>query len=89
MTIWKFPVRIADEFSIEMPVGAQVLSVQVQGTEPQLWALVNPKARRTMRRFRVHGTGHPVAPDIGEFVGTFQVRMGTLVFHLFDQGEEG
>jgi hypothetical protein len=86
-SIWKYPVPISDLFTILMPTGSRLLSVQVQGSEPQLWALVDPEAPIVRRALRVHGTGHDVATDIGAYVGTFQMRMGTLVFHLFDQGE--
>jgi hypothetical protein len=86
-TIWKFHVPISDLFTIVMPKGAKLLSVQYQHREPQLWALVDTTAPRVRRGLRVHGTGHPVEDDIGEHVATFQMMEGSLVFHLFDQGE--
>lgn len=87
MQIWKYPVPISDLFTITMPAGAKLLSVQSQHGEPRLWALVDPEAPRVGRGLRVHGTGHDTLPDLGNYVGTFQIRGGDLVFHLFDQGE--
>jgi len=83
-TIWKYNVG-ADEFSIQMPIGAQVLDVQLQNGLAQMWALVDPTAEMTTRQFATYGTGHPInADDHTElnYVGTFQC--GILVFHLFE-----
>ena len=59
-TIYKYPVVVDDEFTIYLPEGAQVLSVDVQQDEPQMWVLVDPAAPKTKRTFRVIGTGHPI-----------------------------
>lgn len=85
MTIWKFPFPIHDRLALEMPTGARILAVQMQGTAPCLWALVDPDAKPQSRFFYIFGTGHPV-PDkkIGAFVGTFQMAGGALVWHLFE-----
>lgn len=83
-TIWKFEIPAGDEFSLSMPVGAEILSVATQGRMPCLWALVDPEGPKVPHHFKLRGTGHPcddVNPD--EFVGTFMVQDGALVFHLF------
>jgi hypothetical protein len=91
-TIWKFPVALTDEFTITMPRKARPLTVQVQDGAPYVWALVDPGWVRVQRRFRLAGTGHPIE-DAGlwQYVGSFQLRDGALVFHLFvwptDDGE--
>jgi hypothetical protein len=40
----------------------------------------------------VYGTGHPVVDEPRKYVGTFQMRGGLLVFHVFEsnplRGEE-
>lgn len=86
-TIWKYEVPISDLFTLRMPQGAKLLDVQLQAGIPQLWALVDPSAPVVSRGLRLHGTGHDIADSIGEHVGSFQLRNGQLVFHLFDQGE--
>lgn len=82
-TIWKFPLEISDTIRLDMPLGAEVLSVQMQDGTPTLWALVEPAMPLTAYSFRVFGTGHPVPNGAGldVFVGTLQ--MGPLVFHMF------
>lgn len=87
-TIWKFPVKINDEFSLAMPAGARVLSVQDQRGGTVMWALVDDSAPKVERRFFVRGTGHPCdGLDHAVFVGTFQLHGGAIVFHLFEDKE--
>lgn len=84
MTIWKYPVEMAGLFTIAMPQGAHVLTVQTQGNAPQLWALVDPKQPVEPRRFLMLGTGHDISYQPGRYIGTFQVDGGTFVFHVFE-----
>lgn len=86
MTIWKYSLDTTDNQQVMMPLEARLLSVQTQGGSPQLWALVDPKARQVQRRIRIYGTGNPVG-EYGKFVGTYQLAGGSLVFHVFDLGE--
>lgn len=84
-TIWKYNVGVSDMFSIMMPKGAQILAVQAQRGIPQLWALVDPDQETELRYFVLFGTGHPITnADKLQYIGTFQVEQGTLVFHLFE-----
>lgn len=85
-TIWKY-VTCWDAFALMMPRGAKVLSVQVQNGVPCIWALVDPVEPVEMRRFLLVGTGHEIECTDGlSFIGTFQMRDGELVFHLFERG---
>lgn len=85
MTIWKFPLEVTDEQIIEMPMPGQSLSVQIQDGIPCLWALVNPGSPRCRVRVQTFGTGNPIDEDspLGQFVGTYQLQGGSLVFHVF------
>ena len=95
LVIWKFPVAIAPRFSISMPTGAQILSIQVQRDRPQMWVLVNPKVRPEQRHFRVVGTGHEYPVEFfssHRYLDTFQEQSGRLVLHVFEdirQTEQG
>jgi hypothetical protein len=82
--VFKYPIHPGD-VAIEMPIGARVLSVQVQHGEAVIWALVNSLELKELRKFVVVGTGHP-CPDVGRFIGTFQLPDldGSWVFHLFE-----
>lgn len=84
-TVYKYPIDLTDTFTLELPKGAQVLSVQMQGATPCLWALVDTKAEAERRTFRLAGTGHPIDESLElRFVSTFQLYGGDLVFHVFE-----
>jgi len=82
-SIWKW--TLTPDSVIGMPSGSQVLTVQEQHGEPQLWALVDPTTpTKKLRRFRVYGTGFSMPDNPGEYIGTFQEHGGALVFHVFE-----
>lgn len=81
--IWKFPLKTDDVQQIEMPEGAQILCVQMQGGNPCIWAMVDPEAEKTKRTFEIFGPGHPVPEATRMYIGTYQLYNGSLVFHLF------
>ena len=86
-TIWKFELEIADKQTIEMPVNAEILTVQTQNEIPCLWALVDPDDPKEDRVIKIFGTGHPIVYDAGvdrKYIGTYQLRGGSLVFHVFE-----
>ena len=87
-TIWKFPLQTMDSQPVMMPQRAKILTVQAQHDEPCLWAIVNPNAPREVRMIDIVGTGHPMFEDLGlerKYIGTFQLRDGDLVFHVFER----
>lgn len=86
-TIWKFPLLVTDAQEIDMPEGARLLAVQVQGDAPCVWARVEPQNPTVRRRLYIAGTGHPLYSDLHEYVATFQLPRHGLVFHVFDGGE--
>lgn len=84
-TVWKFPFQIHDSVLLTMPVGAEVLSLQVQDDRPCFWALVDPQAPREPRSFIVHETGTTISDtSLGRFVGTFQTSGGAFVWHVWE-----
>ena len=87
-TIWKFELLPDKAPCAMMPRGAKVLCVQTQNGVPCIWALCDEEEQKVTRRFVVLGTGHDADAAIGaEYVGTFQLPGGKLVFHVFDCGE--
>lgn len=86
-TIWKYPLRTTDAQAINMPAGAELLTIQVQNGEPCVWALVDPKAPGHFVTLSIYGTGHPVDTH-GEYVGTYQLGDGALVFHVFREPDQ-
>lgn len=82
--IWKFILQ--PEIDVEMPFGAEVLSVAAQGEDICLWAKVDPVAPKESRSFVGFGTGHEI-PDTAhlKFVGTAMLNLGSMVFHIFEK----
>lgn len=85
--IYKYDVPVADEFKITMPCDAEILCVQVQTGIPRIWALVSTDvdAPKTEKAFLLFGTGLEVFNE-GRYVGSFQLVLHGLVFHLFQDG---
>ena len=83
LVVHKFPLRTTDRQEIYLPVSAKVLTVQVQHGTPCLWALVDEDADLTKHSLTIVGTGHPVG-SVGEYIGTYQLDSGALVFHVFN-----
>lgn len=86
--IYKYHLAIETYQEIEIPIDAKLLSVQMQHGNPMLWALVwdfkdKPKE---MRSIWIYGTGHEISENPGEYISTFQMAGGNLVFHAFDGG---
>jgi hypothetical protein len=85
-TIYKYPIEITDEQTVSMPIGAQVLSAQMQGTQLCIWALVEVGNIDCDRRVRIFGTGNTVKLDGNwKFVDSVQERI--FVWHVFVESE--
>lgn len=83
-TIYKYPIPIIDDFTLDLPGGARILDVQIQDGKPCIWAIVDTELPPIRRWFRLAGTGHPLDKVHLIHVGTFQLKGGALVFHLFE-----
>jgi hypothetical protein len=87
MLIYKYTIPVEDYFSLDLPAGAKILTVQAQRDEPQIWALVDSGQQSNVRHnFRVAGTGHNITED-GDglnYIGTFQLFRGDFIGHLFE-----
>ena len=84
--IFKYPLEIIDTQFIELPLGAEILTVQIQGDQLCLWAMVNtlPGAIKKNRRIEIIGTGYPVPVGELKYISTFQIMDGSLIFHVFE-----
>ena len=86
MEIWKYKLELMSSKVIEMPYGAEILCVQMQGQSICLWAKVDPKARVGKREFVVIGTGHAFSDTfVGRYIGTVQTEGGLFIWHVFER----
>ena len=81
--IWKYALGPGCT-TLQIPVGGQVLTAQVQGGNVCIWVLVEPKANTEARTFTVYGTGWELADNPGVYVGTGQMVDHGLVWHVFE-----
>ena len=84
--IYKYPLEVTDTQFIELPLGAEILTAQMQGNQLCLWAMVNssPDAIKKNRRIEIIGTGYPVPTGDLKYISTFQIAGGGLTFHVFE-----
>ncbi len=86
MKVFKYAVPVLDEFILSLPIGAKILSFQIQNDSLYIWALVNEHAEEVERWFLLRGTGHDLGlpePQVN-YIGTTQMLEGHLVWHLFE-----
>jgi hypothetical protein len=86
--IYKYTLDIIDYQEIEIPKCAIIRALQTQDGGPKLWVEVDSNQIVEIRRFEIFGTGHIIMEDMGvsrEYIGTFQVRDGALVFHVYER----
>ncbi|MGG7470785.1 DUF7352 domain-containing protein [Chryseobacterium arthrosphaerae] len=81
-TIYKYQLETTDQQTITMPVGSEIISLQIQHGVPCIWAKVNTYNEVGDRTFVTFGTGQPLPENNLEFIGTYQ--SGQYVFHVFE-----
>ncbi|WP_314338954.1 hypothetical protein [Acinetobacter guillouiae] len=82
--IFKFPLEIQNNQTIEMPAGSKALCIDIQHGDPQLWVLCDPEMPKIKYNILCVGTGHEITKPVGQYLGTIQIyRAVPLVFHFF------
>lgn len=80
MKIYKYPLDLADQQTISMPEGAEMLSIGQSRDQIILWVMADPAAALRDYVFRIVGTGNEV-PDGLQYLGT--VQQSTYAWHIF------
>jgi hypothetical protein len=78
---------VLDEFHLDLPEDATILSFAEQKGEPVVWVALQPDKPMVRRYFRLAGTGHTVNVRPGQklaYIGTAQFDSGSFVLHLFE-----
>jgi len=83
--VWKYQLPIdCENFTVDMPRDATILSVQVQHSSPCLWADVWPESSVIGRQFCWVGTGKSVPSGAVVHRGTVILFDDALVLHLYE-----
>jgi hypothetical protein len=87
MRIFKYVLPHSDgfgNFSLNLPIGARILSIQEQSLVYVLWALVDENADASARTISMIGTGWEIrGPDTLVYINTIQ--QGSFVWHFFER----
>lgn len=79
--VYKYPLALAAHQRLPLPVGAQVLAVQMQYNTPMLWAIVNPQGPFEFFDVLIEGTGQEHNELYSRHLGT--VQHDGMVWHFF------
>ena len=83
--IYKYPLELLDEQTIEIPAHAEFLTVQMQYGKLCVWAIVETNNLNEKEYFLIRGTGYrmPDRPEHLQYLGTVQQDGGALIWHVF------
>lgn len=83
--IFKYILPLNPVFTIEIPIGAEFLCLQLQNSEPCLWLKVNQDKHLERVQFYWIMTGEEFNEElVGKYRGTLQFNDGKLILHLFE-----
>jgi len=95
ITIHKYQLNLESKTQIDLPLGAEVLSVGCQKDVEDnfifnqlfIWIKLETKEGWTNPRyFKVYGTGQKIDSDFQyRFIGTIQTMQGLLIWHVFEE----
>ena len=84
--IFKYQLQETDIQTIELPKGAEILTVQVQKGYLCLWAKVDHELiAKEERHIEIIGTGNLIDDTVQrKYISTLQMLQGALVWHIFE-----
>jgi hypothetical protein len=93
--IFKYPIPMEvkpegagwdPETVVELPMGSKILTIQVQGNHPMIWAEVDLSAfMNEKRKFMILNTGAVIPEDKKlAYISTVQFNNGALIFHVYE-----
>ena len=83
--VWKYELQLTDTQLVDMPKGAELLSVANHRGVLCLWAKVDADQEMETRYIEIIGTGNPMPQDMGgdrRFIGTAVID--PFVWHVFE-----
>lgn len=86
-TIWKFPLMLRDIQLVPMPIGANILTAQIQNGTLCLWAEIDTEQVKDQRVIEIAGTGNSMRKSSTPRRYINSVQDGTYVWHVFDATE--
>lgn len=87
ITIYKYPLAITDEQTIEIFRQHRILSIQYQGDKLMMWAQVDTETQKIEKRMYIYGTGHELNPTKyppKRHVATVITPDQVFVWHIYE-----
>lgn len=86
MKIFKYELVAVPIQQISLPENAKIMTVQFQGNNLCLWAMVNPKKDEEYRYIRIAATGEKITDEADlKYITTVQQFDGELIWHVFEK----
>ena len=88
--VFNYKLPLGNQRSVEMPVGAEILHMDMQAGEPTMWAMIDSGSAIEERRFHVIGTGWDI-PGHTVYRGTIVDPRGAeglpngFVWHVWEE----
>lgn len=85
-SVYKYPLKSSRDTILALPIGAELLHVNVQNGGLFLWAKVDADESETEdRSIEVVGTGHSFPYGETSFINTILIKNGSVVLHAFER----
>lgn len=87
MMVRKCSIPSSLDFSLDLPSGSQILSLQTQRNLPVIWVLVDADSNDIVTRHFIQvGTGREMPTDAPlRYLATYQDNDLALVWHVFEE----
>jgi len=87
--IYKYPLKGSVFQTLQLPLSANILTIQEQNNELQLWAEVDYQSSESTRERQIElfYTGEPFETDLNiirRYISTIQLSSG-IVIHVFER----
>lgn len=82
--VYKYEIPEKGQFSLDLSLDAEILTVQLQDQSVCMWILLNPRTRKQRRDFIWIPTGKEFEHRNVDYVTTIQFNGGKQVSHLFE-----
>ena len=81
-TIYKYSISITESQIVNMPIGSNIISLQMQNGIATMWAIVDTTESLTPVKIRIFGTGEEIpAGSVLRHIGSIQEK--GYVWHIF------
>lgn len=85
-TIWKYQIPVLEDFTVELPKGAEIIRFKNEGGKLWLWAVVNPDAEIVPKRLLAFKAGAEMPDDNMRYLGCAAIYIqAELMLYYFEK----